>query len=202
MSDCPPYPARPRPPSALGPLLFVLSLAYLQYCRYNGSRWRSNSLGGRRKRKAISRSMESALRRPYRYSPIRFDLFSMTAKTKPASYAFTRSDTRAGNFCCSWSSSIDRRMGKMSSTSFQPERQTVMKNSSTLSNSPKRKGIKISDETRRLYEQRDRSLDNDPDCAPLPPERWANAMTAAEFEEFRKSYRARKKLTSVDRKST
>ena len=85
----------------------------------------------------------------------------------------------------------------MSSTSFQPERQTVMKNSSTLSNSPKRKGIKISDETRRLYEQRDRSLDNDPDCAPLPPERWANAMTAAEFEEFRKSYRARKKLTSV-----
>jgi len=72
-----------------------------------------------------------------------------------------------------------------------------MKNSSTPSNFPKRKGIKISDETRRLYEQRDRGLDNDPDCAPLPPEKWANAMRADEYEAFRKACRAAKKLTAV-----
>jgi len=44
-----------------------------------------------------------------------------------------------------------------------------------------RKGIKISDQTRRLYEERDRSLDNDPDSAPLPPEKWATAMRRDEF---------------------
>jgi uncharacterized protein (DUF4415 family) len=54
-----------------------------------------------------------------------------------------------------------------------------------------RKGIKISDETRRLYEQRDRSLDNGPDCAPLPPEKWAHAMRRDEF------FRPVKKLTAV-----
>ena len=54
-----------------------------------------------------------------------------------------------------------------------------------------RKGIKISDETRRLYEQRDRSLDNDPDCAPLPPGKWAHAMRRDEF------FRPVKKLTAV-----
>ena len=70
-----------------------------------------------------------------------------------------------------------------------------MKKKSTRSSSPK--GIKITDEIRRLYEQRDRSLDNDPDSAPLSPEKWANAMTPAEFEEFRKTYRVRKKLTAV-----
>jgi uncharacterized protein (DUF4415 family) len=72
-----------------------------------------------------------------------------------------------------------------------------MKNISTPATLPKRKGIKISDEARRLYEQRDRRLDNDPDCAPLPPEKWANAMTADEYREFRRIYRPLKKLTSV-----
>jgi uncharacterized protein (DUF4415 family) len=54
-----------------------------------------------------------------------------------------------------------------------------------------RKGVKISAETRALYEQRDRSLDNDPDAPTLPPERWANAMRRDEF------FRPVKKLTTV-----
>ena len=54
-----------------------------------------------------------------------------------------------------------------------------------------RKGIKISDKTRRLWEQRDRSLDNEPDSRPLPPEKWAHAMSRDEF------FRPLKKLTSV-----
>ena len=44
-----------------------------------------------------------------------------------------------------------------------------------------RKGIKITDEIRELYEQRDRSLDDDPDARPLPPEKWAHAMRRDEF---------------------
>jgi len=40
-------------------------------------------------------------------------------------------------------------------------------------------------------------MDNDPDSAPLPPERWANAMRPEEYEQFRKMLRARKKLTTV-----
>ena len=54
-----------------------------------------------------------------------------------------------------------------------------------------RKGIKITDEIRQLYEQRDRSLDKDPDCAPLPPEKWAHAMRRDEY------FRPVKKLTAV-----
>ena len=54
-----------------------------------------------------------------------------------------------------------------------------------------RKGIKISPETRRLYDERDRSLDDDPDARPLPPEKWAHAMRREEF------FRPIKKLTSV-----
>lgn len=54
-----------------------------------------------------------------------------------------------------------------------------MKNPRTPINS--RKGIKISEKTRELYEQRDRSLDTDPDLRPLPPEQWANAMRRDEF---------------------
>ncbi len=54
-----------------------------------------------------------------------------------------------------------------------------------------RKGIKITDEIRALYEQRDRSLDADPETRPLPPERWANAMRRDEF------FRPMKKLTTV-----
>ena len=54
-----------------------------------------------------------------------------------------------------------------------------------------RKGIKISRATRRLYEERDRSLDDDPDSRSLPPEKWAQAMRRDEF------FRPIKKLTSV-----
>jgi uncharacterized protein (DUF4415 family) len=54
-----------------------------------------------------------------------------------------------------------------------------------------RKGIKISPETRRLYEKRDRTLDRDPDARSLPPEKWAHAMRRDEF------FRPIKKLTSV-----
>jgi uncharacterized protein (DUF4415 family) len=40
---------------------------------------------------------------------------------------------------------------------------------------PRTSNIKITDEIRKAYEERDRSLDNDPDCPTLPPEFWANA---------------------------
>jgi uncharacterized protein (DUF4415 family) len=54
-----------------------------------------------------------------------------------------------------------------------------------------RKGIKISRETREVYQNRDRSLDEDPESKPLPPDRWANAMRRDEF------FRPVKKLTTV-----
>jgi len=54
-----------------------------------------------------------------------------------------------------------------------------------------RKGIKISPETRELYEKRDRKLDEDPETRPLPPDRWAHAMRRDEF------FRPIKKLTTV-----
>jgi hypothetical protein len=44
-----------------------------------------------------------------------------------------------------------------------------MKNSSV-------KRIKIDQKIRDLYEQRDRSLDNDPDAPTLPPDMWDNAI--------------------------
>ena len=44
-----------------------------------------------------------------------------------------------------------------------------------------RKGIKISDRTRELYEKRDKKLDLDPETRPLPPEAWAHAMRRSEF---------------------
>ena len=54
-----------------------------------------------------------------------------------------------------------------------------------------RKGIKIDQTTRDLYEKRDRRLDSDPDAAPLPPDRWAAAMRRDEF------FRPVNKLTTV-----
>jgi uncharacterized protein (DUF4415 family) len=54
-----------------------------------------------------------------------------------------------------------------------------------------RKGIKISQRTRDLYEQRDRALDSDPDAAPLHPDQWANAMRREEL------FRPLKKQTTV-----
>jgi uncharacterized protein (DUF4415 family) len=44
-----------------------------------------------------------------------------------------------------------------------------------------RKGIKISAEIRRLYEKRNRALDNDPDVPTLPPDMWANAARRDEY---------------------
>jgi uncharacterized protein (DUF4415 family) len=44
-----------------------------------------------------------------------------------------------------------------------------------------RKGVKISKRTKKLYEQRDKSLDRDPDTRRLPPEKWAEAMRRKEF---------------------
>lgn len=44
-----------------------------------------------------------------------------------------------------------------------------------------RRGIKMTDEIRELYEKRDRSLDDDPETRPLPPEKWAHAMRRDEF---------------------
>jgi uncharacterized protein (DUF4415 family) len=54
-----------------------------------------------------------------------------------------------------------------------------------------RKGIKISEWTKELYEKRDKRLDDDPDTRPLPPEKWANAMRRDEF------FRPIKKQTTV-----
>lgn len=44
-----------------------------------------------------------------------------------------------------------------------------------------RKGVKVSEETKRLYERRDKRLDSDPETRPLPPEKWAHAMRRDEF---------------------
>src|ERR1019366_9921348 len=49
-----------------------------------------------------------------------------------------------------------------------------MKRARTKTNSAGRR-LKIGDRTRALYEQRDRSLDNDPDAPVLPPALWQNA---------------------------
>ena len=39
-----------------------------------------------------------------------------------------------------------------------------------------RRRLKITDQIRKAYEQRDKSLDNDPDAPALPPEMWENAV--------------------------
>jgi uncharacterized protein (DUF4415 family) len=49
-----------------------------------------------------------------------------------------------------------------------------MKRARTKTNSAGRR-LKIGDRTRALYEQRDRSLDNDPEAPVLPPALWQNA---------------------------
>src|ERR1017187_4232679 len=59
------------------------------------------------------------------------------------------------------------------STLFRPERQPLMKRAHTKTNSAGKR-LKIGDETRGLYEKRDRSLDHDPDAPVLSPEVWQN----------------------------
>jgi uncharacterized protein (DUF4415 family) len=54
-----------------------------------------------------------------------------------------------------------------------------------------REGIKIAADTRKIYEKRGPSMDNDPDAPTLTPERGANAMRRDEF------FRPIKKLTTV-----
>lgn len=54
-----------------------------------------------------------------------------------------------------------------------------------------RKGIKISQCTKQLYEKCDKSLAPDPEGRPLPPEKWANAIHRDEF------FRPVKKKTTV-----
>jgi uncharacterized protein (DUF4415 family) len=44
-----------------------------------------------------------------------------------------------------------------------------------------RKGVKISARTKKLYRQRDKSLDSDPETRPLPPAKLAQAMRREEF---------------------
>jgi uncharacterized protein (DUF4415 family) len=40
---------------------------------------------------------------------------------------------------------------------------------------PRTSRIKITDDIRKAYKERDRSLDKDPDAPAMPPEFWANA---------------------------
>jgi uncharacterized protein (DUF4415 family) len=40
---------------------------------------------------------------------------------------------------------------------------------------PRTSKIKITDDVRKTYEERDGSLDHDPDAPAMPPEFWANA---------------------------
>lgn len=44
-----------------------------------------------------------------------------------------------------------------------------------------RKGIEISEETRKEYMKRNKKLDLDRDAPSLPPDRWAQAMRRDEF---------------------
>ncbi len=60
-----------------------------------------------------------------------------------------------------------------------------MSNTHTKSSSAE-KPVKVDAKMRALYEMRDKSLDNDPDCPALPPEKWANAKRAAFFRPIKK----------------
>jgi uncharacterized protein (DUF4415 family) len=66
---------------------------------------------------------------------------------------------------------IAARRRSRSCTSSRQERQNAMRKTST----PRTSRIKISEETRRAYEERDRRLDNDPEVPTMPPEFWASA---------------------------
>jgi len=49
-----------------------------------------------------------------------------------------------------------------------------MKRTSTKTSSAKR--LSLSEETKKAYAQRDRTLDRDPDAPQMPPEYWSNAV--------------------------
>jgi uncharacterized protein (DUF4415 family) len=48
-----------------------------------------------------------------------------------------------------------------------------------------RRTVKITDEIRQAYAERDKSLDNDPDCPTLPPEAWENAEIGKFFRPIK-----------------
>ena len=50
--------------------------------------------------------------------------------------------------------------------------------------------VKVSDQTRRLYEKRDRTLDNDLDAPTLPVEAWDNASIGKYYRSSRLSSRS------------
>lgn len=60
-----------------------------------------------------------------------------------------------------------------------------MSKAHTKTNSAKLRRVRISDETRRLYEQRDKRLDNDPDAPTLPIEYWENATVGKYYRPLK-----------------
>lgn len=60
-----------------------------------------------------------------------------------------------------------------------------MSKARTKTNSDNLRRVKISDETRRLYEHRDKRLDNDPDAPTLPLEYWENATVGKYYRPLK-----------------
>ncbi len=48
-----------------------------------------------------------------------------------------------------------------------------------------KKRVKITQKTRGLYEQRDQSLDDDPDAPTLPPEMWEHAIVGKYYRPIK-----------------
>jgi uncharacterized protein (DUF4415 family) len=75
-------------------------------------------------------------------------------------------------------------------------------NSTKIRSAAKKKRFTITPEIRAAYERSVRAFEKnpeaDPDARPLPPEKWVNAMTRPEFEEFlAKKHRTKKLQTTV-----
>jgi hypothetical protein len=50
---------------------------------------------------------------------------------------------------------------------------------------PRTSKIKITDEIRKAYEERDRSLDTDPDAPTMPPEYWASGTVGKYYRPLK-----------------
>jgi uncharacterized protein (DUF4415 family) len=73
-----------------------------------------------------------------------------------------------------------------------------MPNNSNKAKPARKPLFKVTTKMNELYEKRNRALDSDPDARVLPPEKWANAMTRVEFEQYlKRTHAAPKKLTTV-----
>lgn len=70
-----------------------------------------------------------------------------------------------------------------SESDSQRVRRLIMRKTSAKNNSVKR--IRISDETRRAYKDRDRSSDKDPDAPPMPPEYWEGAVIGKYYQPLK-----------------